>query len=1382
MPLPIISTQNNLKIAQFANALYGTVVGSTTNSQVLADIASLSGTTPNSGFAATVNSYYTSSFGSQTAAAVAKIVVANLGIAAANVAVAEGAVTSAINAAPKGAEGIAVSNLLTTFAGLTADATFGASATAWNAKIADALAYTANGNTADYQVNGGTPTFSLTTGVDALVGTSGNDVFNAIILNNSNTLQSGDVIDGGSNGTNDVLNAEVGNSQAFAILPTLKSIETVNITASAQAVDSNNNNMYGNNNALSMTGTNSGNIGSAVSQLDAQKTAGVTNWVDTNSRADVIVEDVRIASGQLTKDITITMANTDPGNVDYGLYFDQLSLRNTSSGSASVNIFLMDVAAVQSGKTVGGVAQPLDANVFNAYSFYYNGNLVKLTFLNADGTANYPKTYTALQTAFQTALKTAAVTPAGSTTAITQDLSGAVTATLSSPVNFTTETAKATSSSPVSVNFNNQTGQIVVLTAKSTGTAGVTIAAGDTTLGQVATGWASTGVAPNTGAVTQTYNFGSSASSELVTSKIVLDNVGRGSTGGDLVVGGLSVGETSTSRGVERFEITVKENSKLQTINSTNNALREVSIINDSTSGTTAGHAYVTATAGKGNLTVNGNANLGVVNAANASAVPAASNTGTLANTGSDTILKGANSGNSGLNAYQADHHGAFGFTDVRLIDASAFTGNLAYTAQITRDSIAKYHNLIDTQATPTGDVAVNGGNGTFGNGNFSINNASATTNSSGAVNGANFVYTSGSGNDTLNVVIDGGVAASRSSIVSGQSDFTFTIDGGAGDDAITVSVAASTAGKGNIENWYNNQDLNNNILVRGGDGNDTIRTPGAGDKMIDSGTGNDVIYTENTGVQALAITANSPSTASNGTAKFVFNTTNQTAATLTAADLAARNINDLRSDNNTLGDNGAGFNLFNGKLTVTYLGITTATAVSVESTGYKTSDLQYNQAIKAAINNDAVLKTLLLAQDGPGNTLVVTALSDGVRGAIDLTVTVAAPAAGSMSATDIAGAGTAYGIASPTDALVLAAMSAATTGGTTVTGSGFQTLGHYNTVLATDGLVNITGANSTATSDNLVTGGAGNDVIVLGTTVGATTALSSNETVVYNANFGNDTIVNFSATGMGVDHLDFTALNGVTLVAANTYTTDQSINIGLVATGVNDTAANVAALFNANNTAAQNHVYVAYTASGIGSVYTVADGAGASNAVATLQGTIDLAATTDTIWGTLTQANFVNSAAAGYNLIEGPWNALIAGAGPAPAPAPVPGATGGNITAAASVVAATTAGADVFTLGTKAAGAAGNWGIAASFNKAIAGFQAFNTGTAVVQDQLNVPVGANAPVVQATGVNTVVDGNVDVAWVVSPTITVTINLTGLSTATENALQAGVTAGVFGTY
>ena len=53
----------------------------------------------------------------------------------------------------------------------------------------------------------------------------------------------------------------------------------------------------------------------------------------------------------------------------------------------------------------------------------------------------------------------------------------------------------------------------------------------------------------------------------------------------------------------------------------------------------------------------------------------------------------------------------------------------------------------------------------------------------------------------------------------------------------------------------------------------------------------------------------------------------------------------------------------------------------------------------------------------------------------------------------------------------------------------------------------------------------------------------------------------------------------------------------------------------------ASNHVYITYAATNVAKVYTVVDGAGADDTVATLVGTIDLA---DTGWTTLTIANFV--------------------------------------------------------------------------------------------------------------------------------------------------------------
>lgn len=70
--------------------------------------------------------------------------------------------------------------------------------------------------------------------------------------------------------------------------------------------------------------------------------AGFTTIENNNSRADLIVEDVRlIANNQVTKDITIVMRETDPGNVDYGVYFDQNSLRSVSSADSTVRLEVM---------------------------------------------------------------------------------------------------------------------------------------------------------------------------------------------------------------------------------------------------------------------------------------------------------------------------------------------------------------------------------------------------------------------------------------------------------------------------------------------------------------------------------------------------------------------------------------------------------------------------------------------------------------------------------------------------------------------------------------------------------------------------------------------------------------------------------------------------------------------------------------------------------------------------------------------------------------------------------------------------------------------------------------------------------------------------------
>jgi hypothetical protein len=319
------------------------------------------------------------------------------------------------------------------------------------------------------------------------------------------------------------------------------------------------------------------------------------------------------------------------------------------------------------------------------------------------------------------------------------------------------------------------------------------------------------------------------------------------------------------------------------------------------------------------------------------------------------------------------------------------------------------------------------------------------------------------------------------------------------------------------------------------------------------------------------------------------------------------RNVQDLKSDaNNT-------YNFYAARLTVTFKDLTAT--VDVPNTGFRTTDLQINQAIKDAINNNVVLNKLISAADGPANTLVITSLIDGVMSNANLGISLTLPALSGI--VDVAGASAVYGTAATPEA-VLAAMQAALTA--------FNTKGDYVDQLAETGAfggnVEVTGAASITTSDNTITPGEGNDVTVLGTTVGTDALLSSNDRVVFGAAFGNDTVVHFKAgsAATGGDVLVLSALGGSILGTA--FNVNNSINVATEVTATNGTAALVAGLF-ADSATAQTHVYIAVDAvTNIGKVYAVTDAAGtaAGNVVATLAGTIDLA---DTLWSTLTVDNF---------------------------------------------------------------------------------------------------------------------------------------------------------------
>ena len=1048
---------------------------------------------------------------------------------------------------------------------------------------------------------------------DTITGTDGNDTFLARIMDNQNTFQSGDRIAGGAG--IDRLEADVGNSQKFAITAETTSIEIAAFRAQTISTDATDNNMQTN-----------------EVQIDAERMVGVNQWESNNSRADLIVEDVRILNNQITKDITIAMVETDPGHVDFGVYFDQYSLRSQTNSTNVLRLQLMDTRSNAAG------TGPLKDSPYNGFAFYYNGVLTEVRSTAIDAAQTYAELLAAI---------TAAVRA-------TPGLQNVVVA-LGGP--FTVSDTLG----------SLQTGTEITLTS----TAGDTINSSGP-----GAGWLAAGAVPPSSGLHTNMSTLANTSAELVTSKIILDDVGRGSTGGDLVVGGLSVGDTSESKGVQRFEIEVRDNSKLQHISSTNNTLREVTVVNGVTSNNS--FAYVTTSKDKGDLTVLGNA------------------LGTTVNTGINTPLPGS-----------AAQHGQFGFEDVRLIDASGFNGKFTFDAAITTKTIAKYINLVDFAANPSTDVIA-------------------------------FTYTGGTGDDSMDIAIDGAVAASNSLMVVGREDFTFTANGGLGNDQITLrmvdgfDVAGVVQNPGNTQNWYNNQVINANVSINAGEGDDVVRKPGAGNVVIDLGAGNDTVYTDNSGFQLAARDA-APIAGTNmvagvnaGRATYVFNAADGDAVTAGIQ----YNYFDLRSQA------AASISAVNAQLTVNFHGITKTVAIanSMNSlTNVTISDLQVNQAIKDAINNDVVLNKLLIAEDGPGRTLIVRSLIDGAHTVADLAVTFstvalsAAQAAvlpalvpftvgvtgytawadgyatnfvqyngtGSaataavpavvevkevqtidLSAEPVANLGTLtftidgvahtytnnsggplnsaalvanivanapataaglYGFtqnavtstltitqqAPGKDIAAITAVNSTPDGSVPVSVETTKGVAAAAAVPAAVGVNEVIGADSTSTSDNNITGGAGNDVIVLGSTIGATAVASSNEVVKYAAGpFGNDTVVYFDVAGFGIDQFDFTALGGRGVAFGGALTTDKSINV-VAETTANDTIAEIAAFYT-DSTTAQTHVYIANDATtNIAKVYTVVDaaGVGTGSVVVTLVGSIDLA---DTLWTSVTGANFV--------------------------------------------------------------------------------------------------------------------------------------------------------------
>ena len=580
-----------------------------------------------------------------------------------------------------------------------------------------------------------------------------------------------------------------------------------------------------------------------------------------------------------------------------------------------------------------------------------------------------------------------------------------------------------------------------------------------------------------------------------ITINVELEKVGRGSDGGDLTIGGMATdgknewdfsSSDTLEEGIEKFNITVSGDasqfSSLASLQSTNNTLQTVVV-----------------------TSVTGSA--------------------------ADLIIGNHNTQGAITNALK----------DVRDFDSTAFANNVTLNAHVSDEAVAKYMDLKDTAAY--------------------------------AADNANFAYNFGAGADTLNLNISKANLAFVGTTT--REDFQLAINTAAGDDKVTVQVGDGAGNATSTQtgtdpvvhegsNWLINSFLNQDLKIDTGAGADTVKLQGAGVWNVKLGTEADTVYSDNSGKKAVWVfNTNDQGTAADAadaaaavaaqatlaekqaalaalkaattpdpaaiTAAEVEVTDAETALA-TAFDDLPRNINDLQSDNND------SHNLFKSTVQVSFKGFESGEIV-IASTNYKSTDKDINQAIKTAINSDAELKKLLVAEDGPVNSLVVRSLIDGEMVALtDLFVTFA-------EATNLTTAEA---------AAVLAAHGSTNTAAAAVEKLNYDETGDDNSYQAQfatnhDTVEVLLGSNSAQTTANIIEPGTGDDVIVLSTgnivEVEPAANDSSSDTVVYKG-FGNgvDTIVNFTVAGdapsvtgfKGFDVIDFSSYKVKSVVVDN--------------------------------------------------------------------------------------------------------------------------------------------------------------------------------------------------------------------------------------------------------
>ncbi len=354
MSLPIFGAQAAVSILNrvFTNSSPANAVFANQVTNATASLAAGANSTDVLSYTAFAKSFGTA-YATQTPAALSTLMLSNMGLlpnAALQTALAD--YITAAGVANVGIVALQLSNILSSIP--TTDVNYGAAARAWDAEVTSAFTYSSNtANTTPQNGDVVQPpatqgqTFTLTTSVDNIAGTTGDDTINATNSATSAVLGGLDVVDGGTgNDTLNVTDTAVAANAAFN-LPTgftVKNVESLNIVANGSLGGAANLDVSGMTGLTTLKATSAGD-GTTNHMVKAATTTDVALTLGASAATTTVTGGKTVSiTGAVTGAVTVNDAAATPNK---GTTLTAVTLTNVDANSTVAGGALTTV-------TVGG--------------------------------------------------------------------------------------------------------------------------------------------------------------------------------------------------------------------------------------------------------------------------------------------------------------------------------------------------------------------------------------------------------------------------------------------------------------------------------------------------------------------------------------------------------------------------------------------------------------------------------------------------------------------------------------------------------------------------------------------------------------------------------------------------------------------------------------------------------------------------------------------------------------------------------------------------------------------------------------------------------------------------------------------------------------------